>query len=346
MIGKRSSTGRKINRGGRPTSAATRINPRLDLPLRVAALPPVQENCNDKCVLDRNTDQDLEAQTLPVDTVGLLEGLTTTRAIRRYTRDAVPPEALRAMLFAATRAPSGSNRQPFRFIVLADGPNARKAKRLIADSAQGLWGRKRESDGYTRGSGELAHSPKARMDATMQNFVEHFEDVPVLILPCLVRYRDPTPMEGASVYPACQNLLLAARALGYGGAFTGWHHAVEAELRQLLAIPDGVFLAGTITIGKPAGHHGPVRRRPICELLTPNAGNSHPVGRSIRPGPNTPQRVHRRSRRWMPMGGWRRDTPPSPERRTSSALVVMSESGPLRIHYPRAIDISRATGGN
>ncbi len=238
-----------------------------DQPGEVPALPPVQENCNDQSVLDRTTDQDLEAQTLPVDTVGLLEGLTTTRAIRRYTSDAVPPEALRAMLFAATRAPSGSNRQPFRFIVLVDGPNARKAKRLIADSAQGLWARKRESDGYTRGSGELAHSPKARMDATMQNFVEHFEDVPVLILPCLVRYRDPTPMEGASVYPACQNLLLAARALGYGGAFTGWHHAVEAELRELLAIPDGVFLAGTITIGKPAGHHGPVRRRPISELV-------------------------------------------------------------------------------
>ena len=52
----------------------------------------------------------------------MLEGLTSTRAIRRYTDDPVPPEALRAMLFAATRAPSGSNRQPFRFLVLTDGP--------------------------------------------------------------------------------------------------------------------------------------------------------------------------------------------------------------------------------
>ena len=65
---------------------------------------------------------DLSATPLPADIVGMLEGLTSTRAIRRYTDDPVPPEALRAMLFAATRAPSGSNRQPFRFLVLTDGP--------------------------------------------------------------------------------------------------------------------------------------------------------------------------------------------------------------------------------
>jgi nitroreductase len=101
----------------------------------------------------------------------------------------------------------------------------------------------------------------------MQHYVDHFEDAPVLVLPCLVRYREPTPTEGASIYPACQNLLLAARALGYGGVLTGFHVFVERELRALLAIPDGVFMAATITIGRPAGSHGPVRRRPIGELV-------------------------------------------------------------------------------
>jgi nitroreductase len=105
------------------------------------------------------------------------------------------------------------------------------------------------------------------MARAMQQYVDGFDRVPVLILPCLVRYRDPAPIEGASIYPACQNLLLAARALGYGGAFTGWHFAVEAELRALLGVPDGTFMAGTITIGKPAGRHGPVRRRPMAELV-------------------------------------------------------------------------------
>jgi nitroreductase len=227
---------------------------------------------------------DLDRRPLPADVVGLLEGLSTTRAIRRYTPDPVPQEALRAMLFAATRAPSGSNRQPFRFIVLTDGPNAEKAKRLVAEGARTVWTAKREFDGYNRGSGAEQLSPKARVARTMQQYVDHFEEVPVLVLPCLVRYRAPSPMEGASIYPACQNLLLAARALGYGGAFTGMHFHVEAELRALLGIPDEAFLAGTITIGKPAGHHGPVRRRPLSELVYTEYWGSAPDWASDPPG--------------------------------------------------------------
>ncbi len=246
---------------------------------------------------------DLGATPLPADRVGLLEGMATTRAIRRYTDEPVPPEALRAMLFAATRAPRGSNRQPFRFMVLVDGPNAQRAKQLIGGSARRVWAGKREHDGYDAGSGARTDSPKARMARTMEHFVDHFEDVPVLILPCLVRYRDPNPMEGASVYPAVQNLLLAARGLGYGGAFTGMHATVEPELRQLLKVPDGVFLAGTVTIGRPAGHHGPVRRRPLPELVygeewdaAPDwavdpPGTGHTLGRSGRNGrPRLPRR--------------------------------------------------------
>jgi nitroreductase len=210
---------------------------------------------------------ELSAHALPPDTVGLLEGLTTTRAIRRYRNEPVPPDVLRAILFAATRAPSGSNRQPFRFLVLTDGPKAKEAKRLVGDAARRVWSGKRTSDGYDRGSGAVDDSPKARMARTMEQYVMEFERVPVLILPCLVRYREPVPSEGASVYPACQNLLLAARAVGYGGAFAGFNFLVDAELRELLGIPDEVFIAGTITLGRPAGRHGPVRRRPIEELV-------------------------------------------------------------------------------
>jgi nitroreductase len=213
------------------------------------------------------TADDLAQQPLPADTVGLLEGITTTRAIRRYRDDPVAPADLRAMLFAATRAPSGSNRQPFRMVVLTDGPKAHEAKRLIGDSARAAWGTKRAADGYDQGSGARDDSPKARTARTMQRFVDEFETVPVLVLPCLVRYRDATSFEGGSVYPACQNLLLAARALGYGGVLTGWHFGVEAELRALLAIPDDVFMAATITIGRPEGGHGLVRRRPMPELV-------------------------------------------------------------------------------
>jgi nitroreductase len=80
---------------------------------------------------------DLAGEPLPDDQIGLLEGLMTTRAIRRYRDEPIPPGALRAMLFAATRAPSGSNRQPFRFLVLTDGPKANKAKELIGGGGAG-----------------------------------------------------------------------------------------------------------------------------------------------------------------------------------------------------------------
>jgi nitroreductase len=197
----------------------------------------------------------------------LLEGIATTRAIRRYTDDPIPEEDLATILWHATRAPSGSNRQPFRFLVLRDGPVAREAKAVLGRAFREMWQVKVDQDGYDEGSGGDQSSPKARMARTMQRFVDQFEATPVVVLPCLVRYRDPSPIDGASVYPACQNLLLAARALGYGGVMTTWHLVVEQELRTLLGIPDAVFIAATIPLGRPAGHHGPVRRRPLGELV-------------------------------------------------------------------------------
>ena len=116
-------------------------------------------------------------------------------------------------------------------------------------------------------------SPRARMQATMQHFADHVEAIPVIVLVGLERYRPANPYEGASVYPACQNLLLAARALGYGGALTGWHHAVEPELRT-------------------AARH-PRRRRPVGVHHARRAGRA--------PRSAAPQAVaHARPRR--PMG--------------------------------------------
>ena len=199
--------------------------------------------------------------------IGLLEGLATTRAIRRYLPDPIPEEDLATILWHAGRAPSGSNRQMFRFVVLRDGPVAKQAKALLGQCFRDGWNAKRSGDGYTEGSGAADDSRKARMARTMQHFVDHFEDTPVVILACLVRYRKPTFTEGASVFPAVQNLLLAARALGYGGVITGWHHGVEDELRELVGIPDGVAIHATIPLGRPAGRHGPVRRRPLREVV-------------------------------------------------------------------------------
>lgn len=201
----------------------------------------------------------------------LLDAIASTRAIRRYGDEPVPDVDLARILFAATRAPSGSNRQPFRFLVLRDGPRATEAKALLGGAFRAGWAAKQKSDGYGQGSGGAPGSAKARQADAMQQYVDRFEAVPVVVLACLQRYRAANPGEGASIYPACQNLLLAARALGYGGVLTQWHGAVEPELRSLLGVPDDVAIAATITLGVPEGSHGLVRRRPVGELVFDDA---------------------------------------------------------------------------
>jgi nitroreductase len=210
-------------------------------------------------------DQFLPDQFLPDQ---FLEVLATTRAIRRYRPEPIPEDDLAKIMFAATRAPSGSNRQGFRLVVLTDDVISRQAKELLGGVARAVWADKRRADGYDRGSGGAAASPKARMAATMEHFVDHFHETPCVVLACLIRHRAPVVTEGASVYPAVQNMLLAARALGYGGVITMWHGGVEVELREMLGIPEEVALHATISLGRPAGGgHGPVRRRPMGELI-------------------------------------------------------------------------------
>ncbi len=204
------------------------------------------------------------------DDIGLLDGMATTRAIRRFRDEPIPDDDLATILFSATRAPTGSNRQNFRFLVLRDGPRAIEAKAMLGRTFRAGWNEKMESDGYRRGSGADDDSPKARMARSMQRFVDNFERIPVVILPC-VRLRHHTLFDGASIYPACQNLLLAARSLGYGGVMTGWQVDVEDDLRELLGVPDNYIIAGTIPLGRPFGKHGPVRRRPVKELVFDDA---------------------------------------------------------------------------
>jgi nitroreductase len=208
--------------------------------------------------------------------ISAIEALSTTRAIRRYTDEQIPVEILNEILWIASRAPSGSNRQPFRFLAITRGEVADKVKSLLGDSFRKGWATKLKSDGYQTGSGQDPNSAKSRQAAAMQHYVDHIEEVPVIVFACLVRYRDATPTEGASIYPACQNLLVAARSLGYGGALTMWHQGVESQLRELLDIPDNVAISACITLGRPQGSHGPVRRRPIAELVFENQWGSSP----------------------------------------------------------------------
>jgi nitroreductase len=228
-----------------------------------------------------------------VPDVSLLEGIATTRAIRRFRPDPIPEDDLASILWHATRAPSGSNRQPVRYLVLRDGGRAVQAKALLGDAFRRGWNDKREAEDYEKGSGVDPASPKARMAAAMQRFVDKFEEIPVVVLVCLRlgHYRADQLSSGASVYPACQNLLLSARALGYGGVLTMWHYFVEPQLRTILDIPDDYALAATIALGRPEGGHGPVRRRPLADVVfddvwgAPAAWAHDPPGTAFAGGP-------------------------------------------------------------
>jgi len=196
--------------------------------------------------------------------LGFIEGLMTTRSIRRYTDEPVTDEQLAMVMHLASRAPSGSNRQPFRFVVLRNGERATAVRSLLAEGAAEVWEAKRAKGEFPDAT---PGSATAKMMAAMDHYVATFAQAPVVVLPCMVRYRPATPTEGASVYPAVQNLLLGARAVGLGGALTMFHQTRRDEIRALLQIPDAAFIAATITIGVPAGSHGPVRRKPLASLV-------------------------------------------------------------------------------
>lgn len=194
----------------------------------------------------------------------LSEGLESTRSIRRYLDRPVTDEQLARVMYLATRAPSGSNRQPFRFVVLRNGPKATAVRGLLAEGAADVWAGKRDRGEFPD---PRPGSRTQRMLDAMEHYVDTFADAPVIVLPCMVRYRDPTPTEGASIYPAVQNLLLGARAVGLGGALTMFHQTREAEIRTELGVPNEAFIAATITLGVPAGSHGPVRRKPLDRVV-------------------------------------------------------------------------------
>ena len=207
--------------------------------------------------------------------------MATTRAIRRYRPDPIPDEDLAQILFSATRAPSGSNLQPARFLVLRNGPVATEARKLLGDCFRAQWSVQRLDYGYENAK---PGSRAARMGETMQSFIDHFEEIPVIILVCADSVKGATESDASQVFPAIQNLLLAARALGYGGTISMWHHNIEEDLRRTLSIPDTAFMFATVPLGRPVGGHGAVRRLPISDVIYEDSWEQTPVWAIDPPG--------------------------------------------------------------
>jgi len=190
------------------------------------------------------------------------EVIGTQRAMRRLKPDPVPEEYIRKILWAATRAPSGGNRQGWRWLVVTDAEKKRKIQGWYHE----LWS-KAIASGYGAGS-NLPSEEKDSNERVMRSatyLAEHMHEAPVLIFACsLTGNGDIT--SGSSIYPAVQNLMLAARALGLGTALTTVHRGRQKEIRELLGIPDSVETAALIPVGWPKGRFGSGLRRPVEDV--------------------------------------------------------------------------------
>ncbi len=190
----------------------------------------------------------------------LFDAMHTQRAVRRFKPDPVPSEVVSRILDAATRAPSGGNSQTWSFVVLRDAEVRRQVGALYKDA----W----DAGGIARFTSD-PDPAKARVYKSAEYLAERMGEAPVLILACIESGgRGPSLTTGASIYPAVQNLMLAARALGLGTVITTIHRGREREIRELLGIPEDVTTAALIPMGYPAegAGFGPVRRRPASEV--------------------------------------------------------------------------------
>jgi nitroreductase len=204
----------------------------------------------------------------------LLEAMRCAPTSRRFTSDPVPAQALHAALDAARFAPSGGNRQGWRVVVVRE-PDTRRALR---DLYLPHWRAYMELTGAAEllAKPEQADAGRLRMVRRADEYAQRLHEVPVHLvagvrLPDLAVTDAGLPRQsivgGASVYPFVQNLLLALRGEELGAALTTLLVPAEAEVRELLEIPDDVALAAHIGVGYRADPW-PTRlaRRPVEEF--------------------------------------------------------------------------------
>lgn len=200
----------------------------------------------------------------PAAEVGVFEAMHTQRAVRRYLPDPVPDELITQVLDAAIRAPSAINGQFARFVVVTEPEKRRRLAELYLDAQQ-------ESYNNPSAAGtEWLRGQEAGIVEKAAKFAREIGDVPVFIIVC-------STQRGVShsIYPAVQNLLVAARSLGLGTVLTTLHTFRADEVRAVLGIPDEVHIVCGIPMGWPAVPFGPVRRRPLSEVCFWNEWEDH-----------------------------------------------------------------------
>ena len=200
--------------------------------------------------------------------MGLFEVMYNCRAMRKLDTREVPEELLVKLIDAANQAPSGSNMQSARWIVVRDP----QVKQKLADlNRAGV-------DAYigpqSGRAGSLPHQSADKRQRMLDSVIwqkDHMHEIPALIIACMdfgQKVDDTMAARGGgSIWPGIQNLLLAARALGLGAAPTtlalGDRNAVAAALE----LPESMVAYCLIPVGYPLGNFGPVTRKPVAEIM-------------------------------------------------------------------------------
>ena len=201
----------------------------------------------------------LDVTTLGVD-VPLLEGIRTTRAIRRLRSDPVPLALVRKVCEAGTFAPSGGNRQPWKFIAVLDA----ERRRWIAERYRKVF------HGYIAPAVEAAKAPDfpeagRRNQRAAIHLADHLHEAPVLLFVAGWTRRGEPQLQ--ALMPAVQNVLLACRAVGLGASLTTLHRSFGEECDRFLGLPEGCPSCALLPIGWPLGRYGRPPRRPVDECF-------------------------------------------------------------------------------
>jgi len=210
------------------------------------------------------------------DDLGLLDGIMTTRAMRRYTDEAVTDDEIWTCLRAAVQAPSGGNIQPYQFLVVRD-PDTRARLGEVYLRAWNRYGTATNAAIGDRFPSEEARQAWQRNVDASDHLANHLGEAPALVLVLMPDIEmtvsdDEGVMDVgptyASVYPAVQNFVLAARAQGLGTVLTTVYRIHEDEVREICAIPDRYQVVAMLPLGHPRGSFGVAPRARSAEAIT------------------------------------------------------------------------------
>ena len=199
------------------------------------------------------------------DGTDLFDIIRTTRAMRRLKPDPVPDKLIRRILEAGACAANGGANQRWRFLVIKDRGIKEQVQKWYQKAYDEVVGPRYHNSEPPPGSSPGRYR---RQHDAVQYLTEHYHEAPVWIVACQDDGEEPpTRWSGASIYPAVQNMLLAARALGLGATLTSRHLRHEQEVEAIMGLPPGVHSYAILPIGYPMGNLGPVRRGPLSDVV-------------------------------------------------------------------------------